>query len=179
MSKVLWHITMSLDGFIAARDDSPEWMFGHGSVGRMGQEVIERTGAILAGRRGFDLGTRPLSGPAAIYGGKWSGPFFVLTHRPENAPDGVTFLSGSINEAIARAKAAAGENDVGLFGANIAAQCITAGLLDQIFIHLVPVLLGEGVRLFDVASSPQIELRKVRCDNAGQLTDLAFEVLRD
>lgn len=66
MSKVLWHITMSLDGFIAPRDYSTEWMFEHGSVGPMGREVMERTGAILAGRRGYDLGMRAGSGPRAV-----------------------------------------------------------------------------------------------------------------
>jgi dihydrofolate reductase len=174
---VIWHITMSVDGFIAPRDDSPEWMFGHGGVGPMGHEVIERTGAILAGRRGFDLGTRPTFGARAIYGGNWSGPFFVLTHRPENPPEGVTFLSGSIEDAVATARAAAGTNDVGVFGASIAAQCITAGLLDEIYIHLVPVLLGDGLRLFQ-AGRLQVQLRKTRCDDVGQITDLGFEVLR-
>src|ERR1035441_10462036 len=57
-------------------------MFEYGSAGPMGREVMERTGAILAGRRGFDLGIRAGAGPRAIYGGAWSGPVFVLTHRP-------------------------------------------------------------------------------------------------
>ena len=91
MSKVLWHITMSLDGFIAPRDYSTEWMFEHGIAGPMGREVMERTGAILAGRRGYHLGTRAGSGPRAIYGGAWQGPVFVLTHRPGDSANGVTF----------------------------------------------------------------------------------------
>ena len=73
MSEVLRHITMSLDGFIAPRDYSAEWMFEHGSAGPMGREVMERTGAILAGRRGYDLGMRAGSGLRASYGGRLAG----------------------------------------------------------------------------------------------------------
>jgi hypothetical protein len=103
MSKVLWHITISLDGFIAPHDYSTEWMFEHGSAGPMGREVMERTGAILAGRRGYDLGMRAGSGPRAIYGDAWQEPVFVLTHRPGDSVSGVTFPSGSIQEAVATA----------------------------------------------------------------------------
>src|SRR6266568_4380868 len=105
MSKVLWHITMSLNGFIAPRDYSTEWMFAYGSAGPLGREVMERTGAILAGRRGFDLGTRAGAGPRAIYGGAWSGPVFVLTHRPGEATGGVTFLSSSVGGAVHQRRA--------------------------------------------------------------------------
>jgi dihydrofolate reductase len=178
MSKVLWHVTMSLDGFIAPPDNSPEWMFAFGGAGPMGREVMERTGAILAGRRSFDLGSRPRSGPRAIYGGAWSGPMFVLTHRPGATSADVTFLSGNLDEAVATAKTAADGQDVGVFGAEIARQCINAGLLDEIFIHLVPVLLGDGLPLFGSADSPAVRLRKTRCEDAGQITDLSFEVLR-
>ena len=91
MSKVLWHVTLSLDGFIAPRDNSAEWMFEYGSAGPMGREVMERAGVILAGRRGFDLGIRAGAGPRAIYGGAWLGPVFVLTHRPGETVGDVTF----------------------------------------------------------------------------------------
>jgi dihydrofolate reductase len=178
MSTVLWHITMSLDGFIAPRDYSTEWMFEHGSAGPLGREVMERTGAILAGRSGFDLGTRAGAGPRAIYGGSWRGPVFVLTHRPGDSADGVTFLSGTIEQAVATAREAAGAKDVGVFGANLAGQCISAGLVDEIFVHVVPVLLGDGLRLFSVTGSEPVRLRKTRCDDAGQITDLGYEVLR-
>ena len=145
MSKVLWHVTLSLDGFIAPRDNSAEWMFEYGSAGPMGREVMDRTGAILAGRRGFDLGIRAGAGPRAIYGGAWLGKVFVLTHRPGETVGDVTFLSSGAEEAIATAQDAAGTKDVGVFGADVAAQCISAGLIDEIFVHLVPVLLGDGI----------------------------------
>ena len=168
---------MSLDGFIAPRDYSAEWMFDHGSAGPMGSEVMERTGAISPGA-GYDLGMRAGAGPRAIYGGAWQGPVFVLTHRPAEAADGVTFLSAGIEQAIATARAAAGAKDVGVFGAGLAGQCICAGLVDEIFVHLVPVLLGDGLRLFSVTGSAPVKPRKARCDDSGQITDLGFEVLR-
>jgi dihydrofolate reductase len=174
MSKVLWHITTSLDGYLEPADGSFEWAFGHGSSGPLGQEAMERTGAILAGRRGYDLGNRPGTGERVIYGGAWKGPMFVLTHRPAEPADGITFLSGDIAEAVATAKAAAGGRDVGVFGADIARQCLLAGLVDEIVVHLVPILLGNGVRLFDSPDTPPLRLRKTRCDESGQLTEFVF-----
>ncbi|MVU80526.1 deaminase [Nocardia sp. ET3-3] len=178
MTKVLWHTTMSLDGFIAPEDDSTEWMFGYGPGGSLGSETMKRLGAVLSGRRGYDLGNRPDTGDRKLYGGMWSGPVFVLTHRPDDAPDdpAVTFLSDGIEDAVATARAAAGDREVGVLGANLARQCLEAGLVDQIVLHVVPVLLGGGVRLFEGAAA--VPLRKVRCDDAGQITDLVFEVVR-
>ena len=178
MALVLWHVTMSLDGFIAPPDDSVEWMFGHGPAGPVGQEIMTRTGAILSGRRGFDLGNQPGRGARGIYGGAWSGPVFVLTHRPAEAPDGVTFLSDGIEDAVTRAVKAAGDGDVGVFGADIARQCLVVGLLDEVHVHLVPVLLGDGVRLFSSPGAPPLKLRKTRQDGTGQITTLSFAVLR-
>ncbi|MFR9777323.1 dihydrofolate reductase family protein [Micromonospora sp. MS34] len=178
MARIIWHVTMSLDGFIAPPDDSADWMFGHGAAGPLGGETVRRTGAILSGRRGYDLGNRPGEGPRRTYGGAWSGPVFVLTHRPAAPVDGITFLSGDIGEAVTRARAAAGDRDVGVFGADVARQCLRAGLLDELIVHLVPVLLGGGVRLFDSPDLGPVTLRKTRCDDSGQITDLVCEVAR-
>lgn len=179
MTKVLWHITMSLDGFIAPMDDSTEWMFGYGAAGPIGLETMKRTGAVLSGRRGYDLGNRPGEGERKLYGGLWSGPMFVLTHRPHEVPEDpdVTFLSGSVAEAVATAVAAAGAGEVGIFGADLARQCLEAGLVDEMVVHMVPLLLGSGVRLFDGAAP--VRLRKRHCEDSGQITDFRFEVLRD
>jgi dihydrofolate reductase len=176
MTRVLWHTTMSLDGFIAPPDDTTDWMFGHGHAGPMGAEVIERTGAILAGRRGFDLSNVGSEGERATYGGAWSGPMFVLTHRPADPAPDVTFLSGDIGDAVSTARRAAGARDVGVFGADIARQCVLAGLVDDILIHLVPVLLGDGVRLFSQPGLPPIQLDRTRCSAPSQITDLSFAV---
>lgn len=174
-TKVLWHVTASLDGFIAPPDDSYEWAFESGYAGPMGGEVMERTGSILSGRRGFDLGNRAGEGPRGIYGGAWSGRLFVLTHRPAPPTSGVTFHPGPVEDAVAAARAAAGDKDVGIFGANVARQVLAAELLDEIYLHLVPVLLGSGVRLF--AADQRVKLRRTRCEPGEQVVDLAFEVL--
>jgi dihydrofolate reductase len=124
--EVRWHVTMSGDGFIAGPDDAMDWAFGHGMPRPIAQEVIEATGAVLAGRRGYDTGTRPGSSSRGIYVGTWSGPVFVLTHRPPAAPGdlGIVFLSDGIEAAVATASAAADGKSVGIFGASIARQCI-------------------------------------------------------
>jgi dihydrofolate reductase len=82
------------------------------------------------------VATRRYDGVAGIYGGAWSGPVFVLTHRPEDPPvDGVTFLSGGVEEAVATTRAVAGGRDIEVFGANLAAQCLDARLVDEMVVH--------------------------------------------
>jgi dihydrofolate reductase len=174
---VLWHVTMSLDGFIAGPDHAMEWAFEHGTPGPVAEEIIESTGSILAGRRGYDLGTR-LTGPRRIYGGRWKGRLFVLTHRPRAAEEGVTFVSDGLESAVEMARAAAGVKSVGIFGADVARQCLERGLLDEIVVHLVPVLLGEGVRFYDAPGVGKIELERTEVFAAAQITDLRFRVVR-
>jgi dihydrofolate reductase len=103
---------------------------------------------------------------------------FVLMHRPPNAnPDpAVTFISGSVSDGVATAKAAAPGKAVIIFGANLAAQCLSAGLLEEIVIHLVPFLLAEGVRLLDVAGLAPVPLERELFATSGHITDLRFAV---
>jgi dihydrofolate reductase len=93
-------------------------------------------------------------------------PLFVVTHDvPEPVPQGesrYSFVTDGVESAIERAKAAAGDKYVSLMGASIPRQCLRAGLLDEIQIHLVPVLLGAGVRLFDHLGSENIELETIQ-----------------
>src|ERR1700704_3383308 len=162
MGLVLWHTTMSLDGFIAGPDDAMEWVFEYPSPNETVAEAIETTGAIVAGRRSYEVEDRDRGG---FYGGAWTGPFFVLTHAPpETVPEWMTgtFVSNGIESAVAQAKAAAGEKNVVIFGANTAAQCLDAGLLDEILVHIAPVLLGDGVRLFSRGGEPPVRLEKTR-----------------
>jgi hypothetical protein len=103
---VLWHVTMSLDGFIAGPDDAMDWVFEYAEPNPAVDEVIRTTGAILAGRRTYDVGRRDVGKPSGeAFGGAWTGPQFVLTH---DVPDGsddpsVTFLGGDITNAVNRA----------------------------------------------------------------------------
>jgi dihydrofolate reductase len=172
MTKIMWHTMMSLDGFIAGPDDSMDWAFKTPGPSALADEVRDGTGAILGGRRWYDAATAKYDGVAGIYGGRWTGPVFVLTSHPEDAPGdpAVAVLSEGLHHAIATARDAAGGKDVQIFGANTAQQCLDAGLLDEIVIHLVPVLLGDGVRLYGAPGARRtVELE-------GHITDLRFPV---
>jgi dihydrofolate reductase len=180
MGKVLWHVTMSVDGFIAGPGDTMDWVFGYAGPSPMGQEVIDTTGAILAGRRMYDLGLTSLKGMEP-YGGAWSGPVFVLTHRPPPTGDDeppVTFLSDGVEKAVRTGLDAAGGKNLVLFGGTVAHQALAQGLVDEIVIHLAPVLLGDGVRLVDGAWADRIDLDRVELAEHGQVTDLRFRVLK-
>ena len=95
MSKTTWHLMMSLDGFIAGPEHSMEWAFEQGGgPNAIADSVRDATGAILAGRRWHDVAMARYDGVGGIYGGAWSGPVLVLTHRPGDQPgEGVTFIS--------------------------------------------------------------------------------------
>lgn len=178
MGKVLWHVTMSLDGFIAGPDDAMDWVFEHPGPSETAAEVIETTGALVVGRRTYKVEDRQRGG---FYGGAWTGPFFVLTHHPPaSAPDWMTgtFINDGIDDAIARAKAAAGDTNVVVLGADIARQCLEHLLLDEIVVHVAPVLLGDGVRLFSAAGGRRFDLERTSVAQSGQLTDLRFRVAK-
>jgi dihydrofolate reductase len=105
---------------------------------------------------------------------------FVLTHRPPAADHhtAVTFLSDDLSDAVATATGAAAGKNVIVFGANVAVQCLRAGLLDEIVIHLVPVLLGDGVRLIDAPDLGPVALDRTLVATSDQITDLRFAVRR-
>jgi dihydrofolate reductase len=177
--KVEWQVTVSLDGFIAGPDDDMDWVFEYiPDPGAVAGEVIKSTGAMLSGRRSYDVGRRDVGKQSgAAYGGAWSGPVFVLTHTPPQ-DSGVTFLSGDIREAVATALAAADGKNVAVTGANVARQCIEEGLIDEIVVYLVPVLLGDGVRLFGGPGTGRVNLERIGVAQSGQTTDLRFGVLK-
>jgi dihydrofolate reductase len=179
MNKVVWHITMSVDGYIAGPGDEMDWMGEYELESPVGAKVIRDTGAILAGRRWHDLAIERWEGRHGIYGGQWTGPVYVITHEPPaELPDPeITFLSDGIDQAIATAREAAGRRDVVILGANTAQQAVAAGLVDEIVIHLVPLLLGGGIRLF----GPEVErvrLERLYLGQSGDTTDLRYRVLR-
>jgi dihydrofolate reductase len=166
MGRVVAEFTMSLDGCIASPDDSVMqlyyWYFSGDTPVTLADGVELRVsaqsavllrrryasvGAVVCGRRWFDL-VRGWGGrhPCAV-------PCFVVSHRSLPAWAGretaFTPVSMGVEHALAAARAAAGDRDIDVGGANVARQCLQAGLLDELHIHLVPVLLGDGVRLFD------------------------------
>jgi dihydrofolate reductase len=176
MGDLRWHVTMSLDGFIAGPGDAMDWVFEHGGPDAVADDVIATTGAIVVGRRTYEVEDRERGG---FYGGAWSGPFFVVTHEPPAAvPEWMTgtFVTDGVGAAVTRARAAAGAADVVVFGASVARQCIEQGLLDEIVVHLAPVLLGDGVRLFGAPGGARVDLERTALGASGQITDLRFRV---
>ncbi len=178
-AKVLWHVTMSLDGFIAGPNDAMEWAFERATVpSAEAQTVIASTGAILAGRRWWDAAAAKYNGLDGIYGGAWKGPVLVLTHGRAPAPRDarLTFFSKRIAEAVPRALQAARGKDVVVLGANVAQQCLGEHLLDEVLVHVAPVLLGDGVRLIAERSISKTDLELVRLGRAGQITEMRYRV---
>jgi dihydrofolate reductase len=177
MAKDRWHTMMSLDGFIAGRGDDMQWVFAvDGGAGETVDEVVRATGALLVGRRTQDVEDRLQPG---FYGGAFRGPFFVLRHDPPADPrvvKGVTgeFLDTDIQEAVRIAREAADGLDVSVFGANIARQCLEATLLDEILVHVAPVLLGDGVPLFQRPGRPPVQLTPVSSTTEGETTVLRY-----
>jgi riboflavin biosynthesis pyrimidine reductase len=156
--KVLWHFTMSLDGSVAGPNHEMDWMTGTSFRPGLVEEYVQTTGAVLGGRDGGDAASdsRP-------YGGAWDGPIFVLTHHPEDATpaDGVTFLSCGPAEAVRIGLAAAGAKSLEVFSPTIGRQLLELGLIDEIDLHIAPILLGQGIRLYDNPGSEPIRLYRV------------------
>ena len=179
MTKVLAGITMSVDGYVAGPDDGPGkglgeggerlhyWVFGGpwtyeddpkgeatGEDAAWLEQTVSRVGAVVGGRFTYEA--------ARHWGGEnpWGLPVFIVTHRPEEEPDGgaFTFVSG-VREAVTRAAGAAGDKDVHVMGgADVIRQALEAGLVDELSIIVAPVLLGDGKRLFDgFATSLELE----------------------
>lgn len=177
--KVVVNRAMSLDGFVAAPGDSMDWVFDYASPDQV-PDVMAATGAMLCGRRTYDVGQRDagkVSGDA--YGGLWSGPVFVLTHRPPpGPPDGRhTFLAGDIAAAIATAKAAADGRDVEVLGSDVTGQCLRLGLVDEIFVLILPVLLGHGTPLVTGAEVDRVNLEPVSSTTSGAVTAMRFRAV--
>lgn len=192
MGTVASAMSMSLDGFVTGPHDSRQSPLGEGGevlhdwLGPTAtdadraviQEMAAGCGAIVMGRRSYDIcvgdGGWGDGGPAG------DAPCFVLTHNPPaEAPPVFTFVTDGIKNAITQAQAAAGDRTVGLHGATAAQQALAAGLLDEIHVHLVPVLLGSGVRLFDLLGAAPVTLTRTRVVEAGSgVTHLRFQVNR-
>jgi dihydrofolate reductase len=189
MGKVVLAFSMSLDGYVAGPDISAgdamgrggerlhEWMFA-ADMDEADREVVremrESVGAVILGRRTFDLGLQHWGDtPYPV-------PSFVLTHetRPPLPMKSAsfTFVTEGVESAVRQAKAAAGGKDVVVMGAGAAQSVLNAGLADALNLQLVPVLLGGGTRLFDNLGADQIELRRTRLIGTPAVTHLGFEI---
>lgn len=215
MSKLRIHISISLDGFTAGPNPSPEsplgeggerlhdwvvplaaWRKPHGLQGgevnastRIFEEALENVGAGVMGRNMF--------GP--VHGGAWDeepwmgwwgetppfhSPVFILTHhgrQPVEMKGGTTFhfVTDGIEVALEQARQAAAGKDVMLWGgASVAQQYLAAGLLDEIELHVVPVLLGDGIRLFDNLGDADVRLEPLRTVEAPGVAHLKYRVAK-
>jgi dihydrofolate reductase len=193
MSVVLY-MSMSVDGFIAGPDDNEERGLGVGGerlhawladggvdpgsyrptddAGATVFDEMMATGAVITGRRTFE------------FAGGWAGdhhdgvPIFVLTRAaPADPPPGsARYATDGIAACVAQAKAAAGGRDILLHGAATAQECLRAGLLDEIQLQLVPVLLGQGCRLFAELPPSHVELDLVRAVDGPGVQHLRYRV---
>jgi dihydrofolate reductase len=197
MGTVIADQSMSLDGFSTGPnvgvgngmgdggEQLHEWMFREGGrTGRGGEvleetsfHLLERSGAVVVGRRMFDLGEERWGDDPPFHR-----PVFVVTHRPK-APivkEGgttYTFVTGGIAAALARAKEAAGGKDVAVLGgADVIRQFAEAGQLDELRLHLAHVLLGDGTRLFDRIDPKRVGLERTSVVDAPGITHLTFRV---
>jgi dihydrofolate reductase len=180
MGRLQWQFTMSLDGFMAGPGGDMSWLAGHLGPNPTADEVMDETGALLVGNRTFG-GDDPYKGTDAEgepYGGGWDGPQFVLTHHAPDVPvPGVTFV-GDLDSGVAAARAAAGDKCVGVLGAEVGRQCLEAGVLDEIIVFIAPVLLGDGVRMFDHPGGTNVKLERLSLTQAPGATNLRLRVLR-
>jgi dihydrofolate reductase len=196
MGKVTAGFTMSLDGFIAGPGDDVGRLFtwyysGDTDFPVMGTDMVfkisgasaellqkewSNIGAIVTGRRDFDVS------------GAWGGnpplsvPTFIVTHRvpqewvKEGSP--FTFVTDGVESAIAQAREAAGDKNVAIGGSTIVQQCLRAGLLDEIHIDLAPILLGDGIRLFNNLDAAPIDLEITRVIEGTGVTHITYRVVK-
>ena len=175
-SRVVVQAAMSLDGFIAGPEHDMDWVFEYTTPDEF-PDIVAATGAMLSGRRSYDVGQRDAGKPSGeAYGGAWDGPVFVLTHEPPAPDAAATFLSGDIEAAVAIARRAAGTKDLVIIGADVARQCLQHGLVDEILLLLLPVLLGDGTRLYSAADGTRVELEPISSTLSGSVTILRFRV---
>jgi dihydrofolate reductase len=191
VSASVLYMSMSLDGYIAGPDDGPdnpggdgfmrlhEWLADGesgrppGPAGEMYDEM-EATGAVLVGRRTAEQ--------AGHYNGNHHGvPIVVVSHRPPPPSvasyPSVTYVTDGIESAMGQAKAAAGDRDVLVHGAYTAQRALQAGVLDELQIHQIPVLFGQGRRLFDVLPS-RVGLEIVKVIDTPEATHIRYRVRR-
>jgi dihydrofolate reductase len=192
-TKVTFDISLSLDGFMTAANRRPEeplgdggqrlheWAFGGDERDRQVlAEGSSATGAVICGRRTYDdsLPWWGADGPT----GAARMPVFVVTHaEPDESPEGgvYTFVTDGIERALEEAKAAAGDKNVTVMGgAQTGQQYLRAGLIDELSIHIVPVVFGRGTRMFDDLGSEHIQLEPIEALQTNAATHLRYRVVR-
>jgi dihydrofolate reductase len=191
MGKVIFDISMSLDGFITAANARPEAGLGDGgerlhdwgfnSADPRNREIMEwytTIGANIFGRTGYDHSIRNwgADGPT---GAAWI-PTVIVSHSlPQDIPEGgvYTFVDG-VEAALETAKKLAGDKDIYITGADVAQQFLKRGLVDEISIHLVPVLFGRGRRLFEHLDSEHISPEVMEVIQTAEAIHMRFRLMK-
>jgi dihydrofolate reductase len=191
MGSVIYDKSMSLDGFMAGAnvrleaglgDDGErlhDWAFQDEAGKAMIEREIELLGAVICGRRTYDMsiqywGADGPTGPARI-------PLFVLSHRvPDDLPEGgvYTFVDDA-ETALARARETAGDKNISVMGGEVGRQYLRAGVVDEISVHLVPVLFGSGTRMFEDVVDEHVTLEVMGVSESPHATHLRYRVVRD
>lgn len=205
MGKVGFNMTMSLDGFVAGANDSPNNPLGDGgdhlftwySIGdteykmpggdwkfnisaasaKQLDNAIKTSGVLITGRRTFDIA------------GAWGGqhpidlPIVVLTHNPpqewvDKKDSPFTFVTDGIESAVKKAKAIAGDKNVELGTASTLQQALKAGLVDEIHIDIAPVVLGKGVRLFEQLGKLPLVLEQIAAVEGQGVTHISYRIVK-
>jgi dihydrofolate reductase len=192
MPDVIFDMSMSLDGFVVAPDRTPAEPLGKGGLrlhdwAFASDDERDRPfaarqlgiGAVICGRRTYDdsLPWWKADGPV----GQARVPTFVVTHgRPDGVPaDGVyTFVTDGIHDAVRQAGAAAAGRDVSVLGADVARQLLRAQLVDEIVVHVVPVLFGGGLRMFDRLGEESVDLEAIEAVQTRLATHQRYRVVR-
>jgi len=191
MDKVIYDKSMSLDGFIAGAnmrveaglgDDGErlhDWVFEDPAGRAMIEREVEHLGAVICGRRTYDMsiphwGTDGPTGEARV-------PLFVLSHGvPEDVPDGSVYtFVGDLETALARARETAGDRNISVTGADTGRQFIDAGVVDEISVHVVPVLFGSGTPLFGGGVGEHITLELVEASEFEHARHVRYRIVRD
>jgi dihydrofolate reductase len=172
--------SMSLDGFIAGPGHTMDWGGGRPLADFVAPEdvaeIAAATGAMLIGRRTWDVGSRMRADDPGSVDYPFSGPFFLLTHRPPEPPDpNVTILNGDIGTAVATGLDAAGGKNLEILAADVAGLCLGCGLVDEILVYVLPVLLGDGIR-FSSPGLSRVDLEPISSARSGDATILRFRV---
>lgn len=196
MATVVANMSMSLDGFIADPQDGVEHLFGWYGNGTVETPTADPRWSFRTSQASADRLRQGLAGIGALVGGRrlfdltqgWGGshpmgvPVFVVTHsvpgdwdHPE-AP--FTFVTDGVESAVAQAKQAAGEKSVAVASASVAAQCLDAGLLDQVDIDLVPVILGSGIPFFAGLANAPVAFENPEVIQGDGVTHLSYRVRR-
>ena len=192
MGRIIVDVSVSLDGFMAGPnvsaacpmgeggDQLHRWLFGarpSDADSAIVKRLFAGIGAVVLGRRTFDIGFEERDQQTPF-----PAPTFVVTHRakaPLPTSSGTfTFVTEGAAAAVEQAQAAAAEKNVAVMGGALTQELIRLGLIDELHIHLIPLLLGDGLRLFDNLGRKQIEFELVETTPSAEVTHLVYRLTK-